>query len=193
MAVFVFREEFPSLKKLAFFFSILGILILFNPLTFDWNNQSALIGSGFLLLASIASTVGTLFIRYSQWPSSPLELLPWQILVSTLFFLIASVIFEPERKIEWNGPFISLLFYEGIVATAFIYWAIIKVTRSLPAITFSLSMLAIPLIGMGSSAWYLEEPITLGLACAYLLLTAGILFTLVADRRINYNTALNKL
>ena len=184
VAVLFFKEKFPYLKKLGFIFSILGILVLFNPLSFDWSNQSALIGSGLLLLAAVVWTIGVLFTKYSHWPSSVLELLPWQLLVGAFFIFIASLIFEPAPVIEWSASLVTLLVYEGIIVTAFSFWAIIELNKQLSAITSSLAMLAVPLIGMVSSAIYLGEEITAGLLSAYLLLTAGIVCGIVADQKV---------
>ncbi len=188
VAVLFFKEKFPNLKKMSFFFCVVGILFLFNPVSFDWNNQSALLGSGLLLLAAVIWTASTLFTRYSKWQSSVLELLPWQLWTGTLFLLVSALIFEQEPVFTWSGSLLALLLYEGIIATAFVFWAIIELNRRLPAITSSLAMLAIPLIGIASSAYYLHEEITAEMLTTYLLLTAGIICALVSDRRAAVKT-----
>ncbi|MCE5294805.1 MAG: DMT family transporter [Chlamydiales bacterium] len=184
VVVLFFKEPFPFIRKIGFFLSVLGILALFNPLSFDWANQSAILGSGLLLLAALVWTVGALFTKYTKWPSSVIELLPWQLAIGTLFLMTASLIFEPQPVIAWSGSLAALLFYEGSIATAFVFWAIIEINKRLSAITSSLSMLAVPLIGMVSSAWYLGEAITAGSLVAYLLLTAGIICGIMSDRTL---------
>lgn len=183
IAVKFFNEEFSVLKRIGFFLSVLGIAVLFQPLSFDWTNQSRLLGSGFLLLAAISWTIATLFTRYCQWQVTVIQLLPWQFLVATFVLLISALAIENQPCVTWTPSLITLIFYVGCIATAFAFWGMIEINRQLFVTTSSLAMLAVPLIGMLTSSFFLREPLTISLISVYILITFGIACGLFADRK----------
>lgn len=187
VAVFFFKEQFSPLKKIGFLFSILGIMVLFNPFSFDWTNQSVLLGCGFLLLAAVIWAFVALFIRFSHWQSSVIDLLPWQLFTGTLFLLISALIFEPEPDIQWTPSLIILSLYIGSISTAFAFWGVIEINKRLPVITSSIALLAVPLIGILTSSIYLKEPVTPTLILAYFFMTSGIVCGLLADRTTSFS------
>ena len=67
-----------------------------------------------------------------------------------------------------------MLLFLGPLATAFGYIAVIKVSKSLPAVTTSLSLLAVPILGLICSKVILGEVITTDMAVALGLLTVGV-------------------
>src|SRR3546814_11299096 len=66
-----------------------------------------------------------------------------------------------------------VLAYNGPLATAFCFWAVVSVTRALPAITTSLSLLAVPVTGVAASALFLAEPLPPTLLTGLVLILGG--------------------
>jgi drug/metabolite transporter (DMT)-like permease len=64
--------------------------------------------------------------------------------------------------------------YGGTAGIALPYWAMQIVNKNLPAITTSLALLVVPVVGVACSALALGEPITAGLILAMLLIISGI-------------------
>ncbi len=137
-----------------------GVLVLFNPLGFDWADGDALMGNGLLLLAALAWAAAILHVRGHVWRSSPLELAPWQMVVGLVPLTILAVALEGLPDVEWAPEFLWVAFYNGPLATAFAFWAAITVTRMLPAVTVSLAFLTVPAAGVLFSWMLLGEPLT---------------------------------
>lgn len=163
---------------------IMGVLWLFNPLSFDWQNHVALVGNGLLLLAAFVWAMVILHVRFGKHYHSPLELGPWQMLIGTIFVLIMACIFEPNPSIHWSWPLVAQISYLGPIATAFAYWGVIELNRQLPAITTSLMLLAVPVIGLLSSAAILGEKISLDTLIAMMLILTGITCMAWSKRRV---------
>ncbi|MFD1380587.1 hypothetical protein [Fodinicurvata halophila] len=77
--------------------------------------------------------------------------------------------------------------YNGPIATGFCYWATITVTRSLPAISTSLGLLGVPMVGVGSSVLLLGERLTPSLLLGLVGIVAGLALVNLADLRAQQN------
>ena len=112
---------------------------------------------------------------YALVPYSPLELIPWQLLVGTLPVLLLAFFKNPQPQIIWGSTLIFSLVFCGILSTAFAYWGSVVISKELPAITTSLSLLAIPVCGLLFQRGLLHETITLSLMFAMLFILGGLL------------------
>jgi drug/metabolite transporter (DMT)-like permease len=106
--------------------------------------------------------------------SSPFEVIPWQVLLATCTLVPLALLFEGMPRIEWSARLVALLVYGGTAGIALPYWAMQIVNKNLPAITTSLALLVVPIVGVACSAIALGEPITAGLIVAMLLIVSGI-------------------
>lgn len=175
ISVLFFHETTNWIKWLGFIFGLIGIAILFNPLAIDWSNPQTLIGNGVLLLTALSWAISMLCARYMRWHHSPLQLIFWQLLVGTVPVLLLAVLKQPHPVIIWNSTLIWALLYASIAATAFGFWAGVVISKELPPITSSLSLLGVPVCGVISSALFLKEPITFSLVLAMLFILLGII------------------
>jgi drug/metabolite transporter (DMT)-like permease len=90
---------------------------------------------------------------------------------------------EDWSAIRWSGELAVILAYNGPLATAFCFWAAVSVNRALPAITTSLSLLAVPVAGVLASAVFLGEALTATLVGGLALILAGTVLVNLADIR----------
>ncbi|MGD8710867.1 MAG: DMT family transporter, partial [Ectothiorhodospiraceae bacterium] len=160
MATVLLRERLSGLKLTGFLLGIAGVLVLFNPLGFDWSDPQVILGNGMLLLAALLWAILIVHVRGHRMEGSPLSLGPWQFTVGAMVLVPIALVTEWGRPIHWSAELGVILFYNGPVATAFGFWAMITVTRALPAITTSLSSLGVPIFGMLASAVFIGEPLT---------------------------------
>lgn len=151
-----------------------GLCVLFNPFEFDWRDQTVLLGNGLLILSAMSWAVGIVHVRVHKWSGSPLSLSPWQMLVSGLVLLILSMTREDISTTSWDVNLLYVLAFVGIAATAFAYWGAVTVARNLPAMVASLGFLGVPIVGIGSSAIILMEPLTLTLKLGAGLILLGL-------------------
>ncbi len=85
LAILFFHEKLTVYKAAGFILGMLGILLLFSPQGIDWSNKTILLGNGILLLAALCWAVSILCARNMTWYRTPLELVPWQLLIGTVF------------------------------------------------------------------------------------------------------------
>lgn len=182
IATLFFKEKATLLKKIGFLFGLTGIIVLFSPWSLDWSDREILWGNGILLLAAFCMTASLLCARHMQWTRSPLELLPWQLLVGTIPVLALAIYQHPHPVVEWNTPLVSTLLYTAIIGTAFGYWFANIIGKALPSTTFSLGLLGVPLCGLLSSVLILSEPMTMPIKMALFFIPMGLVFVTLGSR-----------
>ena len=172
-AAWVLKERLTPLKVLGVLVGLTGILVLFNPMAFDWSNRDVVIGNGYLLLAALIWALSIVHVRYHQWRATVLELLPWQ-LMAALSVVLPLALWSDTRPMQWNQTSVLVLAYNGILATAYAQWASVRMTQLLPAVTVSLGLLLVPVAGLGMATLWLGEPFSLSLGAGMLLIIAGL-------------------
>lgn len=175
LASLFFKEPVTRLKVVGVLGGLIGVAILFAPMSLDWSNQNVVIGNSLLILSALVGAISILQIRFSQWHSNPFKLLPWQLLLAAILTLPLALYFEPVDNIQWNNTTLwGTLAYNGILATAFGYWASITVFKNIPAVTSSLCYLGVPVLGLLFSAIILGETISPSILTAMILIVSGI-------------------
>lgn len=180
IAIFFFHEKGSFLKWLGFCLGMGGVIVLFSPWSVDWTNHRMLWGSAVLLLAAICMSIPILCARNMRWHSSPLELLPWQLLLGTTILFVLAYFIDPHPFIEWNKTLFLSVGYTAIFSTAFGYLGAITLSKELPSITASLGFLGIPVAGLVFSALLLHEPITTTLIISGVLILSGLVSVALA-------------
>ncbi|MFZ5491711.1 MAG: DMT family transporter [Pseudomonadota bacterium] len=160
LSVWVLGERLNGAKLLAFALGLSGVAVLFNPLGFDWSDRRVLFGNGLLLFGAALWAVQIVHVRRHRWAGTPLSLVPWQQAVAVLALLPLSQVFERGAALRWTPESIAILAYNGPLATGFCFWALLTVTRALPAVTTSIGSLATPVVGMLAGALWLREPLS---------------------------------
>ena len=68
---------------------------------------------------------------------------------------------EPNTEIQWTPQLLMSLTYSGPLATAMGMLIFVAISRALPAITASMGLLGVPVVGLLLSSWILGESLTL--------------------------------
>lgn len=160
LSVWVLKERVSAGKLAGFALGLTGVAVLFNPAGFDWGDHRVLLGNGLLLLGAALWAVQIVHVRTHRWAGTPLSLVPWQQTVAVLVLAPLAWLFEADLSIQWTPESIAILAYNGPLATGFCFWAMLTITRALPAVTTSIGSLATPLVGMLAGAWWLGEPLS---------------------------------
>ena len=159
---------------------LLGIVVLIDPLRFDWSDRAVVEGHAWLLLAGFSWALAVLHARRHRWRMQPLDVLPWQMLVATILLWILALVFEPRGHLDFSRPNLWIaLFYIGVFAGPTGTWAAVSVARALPPVTGSLGMLGTPLLGIATSVVLLGESVTWPLVLGTMLVIAGIAIVIV--------------
>jgi drug/metabolite transporter (DMT)-like permease len=151
------------------------VVVLVEPLRFDWGDRTVLLGHAWLLAAGFTWALAILHARRHAWRMSPLDVLPWQMGVASVLLWLLAVTLEPSGRLDFGQPALwASLLYLGVLAGPTATWAAVSVARALPPVTGSLGMLGVPLLGIASSVVLVGEPVTWPLAIGTALVIAGI-------------------
>jgi drug/metabolite transporter (DMT)-like permease len=183
-AALLLGETLNKRKLAGLALGLAGLLILFEPGSFDWSNRPVLLGNAFLLVGALLWSFAILHIRGHRWQGSALDLAPWQQLTGALPLLAIALATEGgPTAIDWNLSSLLVLAYNGPIASGFAYWAAVAVTRRLPALTSSLAFLAVPVMGLASSAVALGERPSPALLVGFLLILIGLVLVEMKGRK----------
>jgi drug/metabolite transporter (DMT)-like permease len=138
-----------------------GIALLLNPQSVDWQSSGQMLGSAALLVSAILWAATTIHLRHHVWRGTPLDLMPWQLLIAVVPLTIAALVLEPARQIHWEPTAIVAILYSGLLATALAFWLSQSISRSLSPLATTMGFLAVPVVGLASSWVLLAEPLTL--------------------------------
>lgn len=183
LALVFLKEKVGWAKAGGLVVGLAGVAVLFNPAAFDWTQRPVLLGNGLLMLAALIWAFNIVHVRRHRWVGTPLQLAPWQMMLAATMATIAALVTEDQSHIDWSGQLVVLLIYNGPIATAFCFWAMVTVNRALPAITTSLSVLGVPVVGLLSSAIWLREPLTATNLAGLGLIGGGLALVALSERR----------
>jgi len=181
-AALVLGETLSRRRMLGLGLGILGLLTIFNPMTFDWSDRAAISGNAALLLAAMLWAASIVHNRAHVWRATPFQLAPWQALLAAVLLSLAAAAVEGPPVVRWSTEAVLLLVFAGIPGTALAYWAAAVSSSQLPASTTSLGLLGTPAVSIVLAMVLLGEPPTVPLLLALGLLIAGILIG-VSGRR----------
>ena len=173
-AILFLRERLTPRRATGVVIGLLGLLVLFNPLGFDWTSREVILGHAAIVGAAILWAASILHIRGHRWQSTPFDLVPWEMLLATAILMPAAIVVSGVPTAEWTGRLVALLLYAGVPGTAIGYWATAVASRNLPAVTTALGLLTTPLISVAVATLWLGEPLTPGLVVAIVLILGGI-------------------
>jgi drug/metabolite transporter (DMT)-like permease len=182
-AMLFLGERLNPLKAAGLALGIGGIVVLFNPLGFDWANRQQVLGNLYLMGAALAWALAIILIRGRAWHLTPLQLAPWQLILAGILLSGAGYWDEGPLSIDLTPKVIAILAYNGPVCIGFCFWASVAIARALPAVTSSLSFLAVPAFGIVASAVVLGERIDITLIGGFALILIGVALVAAGDRR----------
>ena len=121
---------------------------------------SAPAGAVFMLGAAMVWGVGTVLFKRFDWQTPVVILIGWQLLIGAVPITAGAVILEPPPDMSALSTevWIALAY---LVALPMVYcqWAYFYVVQIFPAAIAAIGTLAVPVVGIFSSAWLLGEEV----------------------------------
>ena len=161
---------------------MLGIALLIGPDLIGMSQSP--VGPLLMIGAAICWAGGIVALKGQRWPVGIMALSGWQLLVGGVPIVLAWLVVEPHPDLShltWGGALATL--YAATVALIFCFAAHNKVVTMLPATAAAISTLAIPVVGLLSSAWLLGEPLGWRELAALVLVLAAIAMVLAPRPR----------
>jgi drug/metabolite transporter (DMT)-like permease len=181
-AAILLGERLTARRVCGIAIGLLGLIVLFNPLAFDWGDRRAVLGNLAILTAALLWAANIVHLRGHTWRATPFELVPWEMLLATVVLVPVALVSGPLPTIAWTASTIVLLGYSSVVANALAYWAMAVAGRELPAMTTALGLLATPILSIVVATSWLGERITASLMMAVVLVLGGIALGTTATR-----------
>lgn len=181
-AVFL-GEKMSGRRWVGLTLGIAGVIVLFEPWSFDWEEPGVALGHALLILAAITNAATAVHIRGHRWTITPLEAIPWQLLGAAVPLIILGLIVDGVPVIDWTPQLVWIVLYQGMLATGIAFWAQIVILRNLSAVSTNLTLMAVPVVGVASSAILLGEDVTTALAFGLILVVAGVALNLLSDSK----------
>jgi drug/metabolite transporter (DMT)-like permease len=167
-------ERLTARRAAGMIVGLIGLVVLFNPLAFDWTDRRALLGNVAILAAALLWAASILHIRAHRWQATPFELVPWEMLLATIVLFPMAWLSGRLPAVEWDARLVSLMLYSAVVGTALAFWATAMASRALPAATTALGLLATPVVSTVVATLWLREALTASLMAAIVLILGGI-------------------
>ncbi len=157
LSAFVLKERLTPRVLLGLVLGLGGVGVLAS-------HDFAALGSNpfglvFVLIAAISWGIGTVLIKRRPWSAGMNALAGWQLVMAALPIGIIALVTERFALHEASGTALFAGAYILVIGVIFGYAVWFKVVSLFPATIASIGALVTPVIGMGSSALLLGEPI----------------------------------
>jgi len=141
------------------------------------------IGALFMLLAALSWAGGTVAIKWFQWSTPAISIVGWQMFIGALPITIGAFMIEPLPDV-WalSGQVWYAFLYVLLLPMLFCHWAYFKSVQLLPANVAAIGTLAVPIVGVYSSALILSENVGIREHLALLLICAALISVLMVPK-----------
>lgn len=178
LGVLVLKEELRWRQVTALGLGLAGIALLLLPEL----GRTGVVPAGYLLMiaAAVAWGIGTVGQKLRQWQIGILALSGWQLVIGGVPIVVAWLILEPEPDFSRVTPLgLAALAYVVFVALVFCFSSYVRLVSILPANIAAISTLAIPVVGLWSSALLLGEAVGIADVLALVLVLAALALVLL--------------
>jgi drug/metabolite transporter (DMT)-like permease len=183
MAIFIFKERSTLMKWVGVALGLSGVLIMLNPWVLDWTIKNTQIGILFLMLASLSMSISILCAKYMTWHHTPLQMIPWQLLVGSILLTMTATIMDPHPALHWNLTSSFSIAYTAIASTAFGFYGMTKLSKELPATVTSIGLLGVPVSGVFFSVIFLHERFNESMLLAMIFIITGVFTVIWGERK----------
>jgi drug/metabolite transporter (DMT)-like permease len=152
------KERITRLRAVALVLGLAGLTVLIWP---DIRAVgTAPLGILFMLGAAVSWAAGTVVMKFFKWHAPTTLLLGWQMLFGSIPVLAGAIALEPMAAVlHLSTKAILAMVYIVLGPMLFCYWAFFTVVRLYSASIAALGTLLIPVIGVLSSSWMLNESV----------------------------------
>ena len=136
-----------------------------------------------VVLSFLRQALGTQQMRRTTIQAPTLAIVFWMTLASTLVMTVATVLFERDRWMAPPPATWGAIAYNAILIFGFAQAIWMIMARNLPPIASSMSVMMIPVLGVVSGAWWLNEQLHWQDGAAIVLVMVAIASVMWPARR----------
>ena len=172
------KERITALTTVALAVGFMGLVVLMAP---DWRAISAQpLGPIFMLGAALSWAIGTVALKRSTFTIPTASLAGWQMLLGGVPIYMGALVldrgFDPAQV--GNSAWIAVL-YSALIPMIYCHWAWFRVVQIYPAVVAAIGTLAIPVVGVISSAVVGGEAIGWSEVASLTLVLASLVLVLI--------------
>lgn len=173
LASLVLKEAFTPRKLIGLVLGIGGLSVLTGPEMAKLG--AAPIGSLLMLGAAFSWAMGTIITKRHDWQLDTVALTGWQLTIGGLPIFLGALLVDPAPDFAGlSGEILWAALYAALIPMIFCHWAWFRIVELFPASIAAIGTLAIPVVGVLSSALVLGEPIGPAEIAALVLVLAGL-------------------
>jgi len=155
----------------------IGVLLAPDAAAF----RAAPLGAGFVLMAAMGWAAGTVTMKTAGFSRSVAQTTGWQLIIGGIPIAIAALWRDPPlHDLSLSHETILVLAYIIALPMIFGQWAWFKALDRLPGTVAAVGSLAVPVIGLVSSALFLGEPLGTSEIAALILVVSALTLVLFA-------------
>lgn len=174
-------EALTARKLVGLALGLAGLGILVGP---DLQTIGAApLGAMLMLGAAISWSIGTVLFKRFAWSAPVVVLAGWQIVAGALPVVAGALLIDDLPDLDTlSTQALLALAYVIALPMVFCQWAYFKLVRIFPASLAAIGTLAIPVVGVFSSAWILGESIGAQEVTSLFLVCSALAVVLVLPR-----------
>jgi drug/metabolite transporter (DMT)-like permease len=174
-AHFLLKERLTGFKLFGLFIGLLGILAILGPQLFTFELHR-FIGQMLIVLSAISWAAANIFSKIKFANYDLILMNAWQILLGSIVLFVISLFTESYDSIHWSFSSVSALLFTGILGTSFTFVAWFWLLGQIEASTASITLMAVPILGLFFGWLQLHETITTSMFIGALFVCLGIFF-----------------
>jgi len=179
-------EPMTRYKVFGLILGLAGLAILIGPDLLVM--KAAPLGGLFMLGAALSWAIGTVLFKKFRWTSPVATLVGWQLFVGAVVITVGAIFLEAVPDLtELSRRAVFALAYLFLLPMIFCQWAYFKVVQLFPAAIAAIGTLAVPVIGVYSSAIVLGEAVGWNELAALVLICCALASVLVIPALKNHN------
>jgi drug/metabolite transporter (DMT)-like permease len=173
----VLGERLNRTRGISLLLCAAGLAVVIYPLM----GSGDLVGLMLALTTAVSWAVGTVYLKWAQIDADPMAIAAWQVFVALVITVAGLTIFEGSLHL-WpvHAPALLAVVFSGVIGSGFAYFMWFEIVRRLPAMTASLGVLSVPVVGVVSSMLMLGERPTVPDIIGFALIFAAAACVLLA-------------
>ncbi len=187
LSVFMLGEAMTRYKLAGLVMGVAGLAVLIGPDLMVL--KVAPFGALFMFAAAVSWAIGTVLFKKFKWTSPIAVLVGWQLFVGAAVITPGAFLLEPAPDLtQLSSRAIIALVYLFLLPMVFCQWAYFKVVQMFPAAIAAIGTLAVPIVGVYSSALILGEPVGWNEFMAMALICSALASVLVVPALVRIST-----
>jgi drug/metabolite transporter (DMT)-like permease len=173
------REHLGMRRFVGLVLGMTGIAVLLAPDAAAF--RAAPLGAFYVLLAAAGWATGTVTMKAVRFTRSVAQMTGWQLIIGGSPIVLAALWHDPPpHLLSLPGETQLVLVYIIILPMIFGQWAWFKTLDRMPGTVAAIGSLAVPIIGLLSSALLLDEPLGPNEIAALVLVVVALVLVLFA-------------